>query len=172
VAVRHLEQIPLDTPHTTVVEKVQRVANRLAADYRCQVFVDATGVGKPVVDMMHLPGARWSLHPVNIGFQDQAIHHDGGWHIGKRNLVSHLQVAFEFDELCIAEALPDTETLVQELAAMKARTSSSTGHTKYESPGPQHDDLAIAVALAWWAADTRKPGMLGVDKPLPGLFSK
>jgi hypothetical protein len=55
---------------------------------------------------------------------------------------------------------------------MKARTSSSTGHTKYESPGPQHDDLAIAVALAWWAADTRKPGMLGVDKPLPGIYSK
>jgi hypothetical protein len=37
---------------------------------------------------------------------------------------------------------------------------------QYASPGAAHDDLAIALALAWWAAQTRRPAQLGVDKPL------
>ena len=35
-----------------------------------------------------------------------------------------------------------------------------------EAPGTAHDDLALALALAWWGVETRHPATLGVDKRL------
>jgi hypothetical protein len=129
------------------------------------VIVDATGVGLPVVDALRVPSARWRLMPVTIGHADRETYTDGFWRVGKRDLVARLQMAFDFEELVISSELAESETLVEELTAMRASIRSS-GRTRYESPGEAHDDLAIALALAWWGADTRKPGLLGVDKPL------
>ena len=95
--------------------------------------------------------------PVTIGHADREIYVDGFWRVAKRDLMARLQIAFDFDELTIASDLPEAETLVEELTAMRASIRSS-GHTRYESPGEAHDDLAIALALAWWGADTRRPG--------------
>jgi hypothetical protein len=129
------------------------------------VIVDATGVGLPVVDALRVPAARWRLMPVCIGFADRDSYVDGFWRVAKRDLIARLQVAFDFDELTIARDLAESESLIQELTAMRA-SITNRGRTKYESPGEQHDDLAIALALAWWGADTRRPGQLGGDKPL------
>jgi hypothetical protein len=45
-------------------------------------------------------------------------------------------------------------------------TRRITGVTQYASPGSSHDDLAIALALAWWAVETRRPAPLGVNTPI------
>jgi hypothetical protein len=164
-AVRHLERLPLDTPYPAIAERVERLANQLAAANPCSVIVDATGVGLPVVDALRVPAARWRLMPVTIGHADRETYVEGFWRVGKRDLVARLQIAFDFEELIIARELAESETLVEELTAMRASIGSS-GRTRYESPGESHDDLAIALALAWWGADTRRPGPLAGDKPL------
>ena len=159
-AVRHIERLPLDTPYTVIAERIARLANDLASNSPCSVIVDATGVGLPVVDALRIPAARWKLVPVTIGHADREVYADGFWRVAKRDLMARLQVAFDFDELTIAGDLPEAETLIEELTAMRA-TIRNTGHTRYESPGEAHDDLAIALALAWWAVDTRRPGVIG-----------
>ena len=164
-AVRHMERLPLDTPYTAIVERVTRLANELAASNPCTVVVDATGVGLPVVDALRTPAARWRLMPVTIGHSDRDTYVDGFWRVAKRDLVARLQIAFDFEELTISRALPETETIVEELTAMRASLRGS-GHTRYESPGHAQDDLAIALSLAWWAADSRRAGQLGEDKRL------
>jgi hypothetical protein len=50
--VRHLERIPLGTPYTAVAERVVGLAQRPPVAGKCQLVVDATGVGMPVVDML------------------------------------------------------------------------------------------------------------------------
>jgi hypothetical protein len=164
-AVRHLERFPLDTPYPVIAERVAKLANRLAASGPCSVIVDATGVGLPVVDALRIPAARWRLMPVTIGHAERETHVDGFWRVGKRDLVARLQVAFDFEELIIARDLEESETLVEELTAMRA-SIQSTGRTRYESPGESHDDLAVALALAWWALDSRRPGEMGGAKPI------
>jgi hypothetical protein len=159
-AVRHIERLPLDTPYTVIAERIGRKADELAAHAPCSVIVDATGVGLPVVDALRFPASRWKLVPVTIGHADREIYADGFWRVAKRDLMARLQVAFDFDELTIAGNLPEAETLIEELMAMRA-TIRSTGRTRYESPGEAHDDLAIALSLAWWGADTRRAGTLG-----------
>jgi hypothetical protein len=162
---RYLRRLPLHTPYTTVAEHVTRIAGKLAKDGDCSLIVDATGVGVPVVDLLRAANAPWRLMPVTIGHGAGEQYSDGVWRVPKRDLVAGLQLAFEHRNFRIASKLREAETLLEELTAMRA-TLRSSGVTRYESPGEAHDDLAIAVALAWWGATTRLPGQLGVTKRL------
>jgi hypothetical protein len=163
--VRHLQRLPLGTPYTAVVEHVARMARALAKTGPCTVAVDATGVGLPVVDALRMPGETWRLMPVTIGYADRGTYSDGFWRVPKRDLVAGLQLAFDAGRFTIASALPEAEALVEELCAMRANTRPS-GAIQLASPGAKHDDLAIALSLAWWAAETRSPGELGVPNRL------
>ena len=163
--VRHLQRLPLGTPYTAVVEHVARMARTLANTGPCTLAVDATGVGLPIVDALRMPGESWHLMPVTIGYADRSAYTDGFWRVPKRDLVAGLQLAFDAGHFTIAATLPEAEALVEELCAMRATTRAS-GATQFASPGAKHDDLAIALSLAWWAIETRQPGELGVAKRL------
>jgi hypothetical protein len=163
--VRHLQRLPLGTPYTAVLEHVARLGRALAKLGPCAVAVDSTGVGLPVVDALRMPGESWRLMPVTIGYADRGAYSDGFWRVPKRDLVAGLQLAFDAGLFTIAAALPEAEALVEELCAMRASTRAS-GSVQLASPGAKHDDLAIALSLAWWAAETRCPGVLGVPSRL------
>ena len=156
-AVRHLERLPLDTPYTVIAERIARLANQLAASNPLQRDRRCHGRRPACRRCPAHPRGPLESVPVTIGHADRETYVDGFWRVGKRDLIARLQVAFDFDELTIARDLPEAETLIEELTAMRA-TIRSTGRTRYESPGEAHDDLAIALALAWWGADTRRPG--------------
>src|SRR5678816_316985 len=47
---RHLERLPLGTPYPDVVARVRNMVRSPDMLGRCQLMVDATGVGPPVVD--------------------------------------------------------------------------------------------------------------------------
>src|SRR5690349_633250 len=49
---RHLERVPLGTPYPEVVERIRSVVRSADLLGRCQMMVDATGVGTAVVDML------------------------------------------------------------------------------------------------------------------------
>jgi hypothetical protein len=163
-AVRHLERVPVGTPYPDVVEKAIRIADKLANAAQTNLIVDATGGGIPVADSLRKPAAKWRLAPViiNAGYRDTYV--DGFWRVAKQDLIGRLQLAFDFGEFQIEASLPETETLVQELTAMRG-FERKRGRTM-EAPGSAHDDLALALALAWWGVETRLPGTLGVDKRL------
>jgi hypothetical protein len=162
---RYRQRLPLHTPYTTVADHVTLIGSKLAKQGDCTVVVDATGLGMPVVDLLRSANAPWRLMPVTIGYGAGEQYTDGIWRVPKRDLVAGLQLAFEHRDFRIASRLREAEPLMEELTSMRA-TIRSSGATRYESPGEAHDDLAIAVALAWWGATTRLPGELGVAKRL------
>lgn len=164
-AVRFLRRLPLHTPYTAVANHVVQIGNTLSKLGQCTLVVDATGVGLPVVDALKVANAQWRLMPVTIGAAAHEYYSDGFWRVPKRDLIAHLQIAFENHAFRIAGRLPESQTLIEELASMRA-TTRLTGHTRFASAGAAHDDLAIALALSWWAASARRPGELGIDKPL------
>jgi hypothetical protein len=163
-SVRHLERLSVGTPYPDVVERATRIADRLSDAASTTLIVDATGVGIPVVDALRKPAARWRLAPVIIGSGYRDNYVDGFWRVAKQDLIGRLQLAFDFREFTIEPSLPETETLVEELTAMRG-FERKRGRT-LEAPGAAHDDLALALALAWWGVETRHPATLGVDKRL------
>lgn len=114
-----------------------------------EVVVDATGVGRPVVDMLRKEGLVFA--PVLITGGDTEHRGGGFYRVPKRNLVSSVQVALQTGALVIHPDLHLAETLRKELLNFRIKINLATSHDSYEAwREGDHDDLVLAVALACW----------------------
>lgn len=152
---RHLERPRLGTPYPDVVKRVKQILEQITADPDDKVdttmVLDLTGCGRPVYDLFD--AAR--LRPLGITITGGSqVKQDGPFFsVPKRDLVSNLQVLFQVGKLKVAEALPETRALVEELLNFRAKITVS-GHDTYEAwREGDHDDLVLAVALATWYAE-------------------
>jgi hypothetical protein len=165
---RHVERVPLGTPYPEVVERVRQIVQCAPLRGRCALAVDATGVGEPVVDLLR--AARLGCELTAVTITSGEYQHSRGstvWNVPKRDLIAHVQVLLERDELRIARRMPEAGSLVRELLDMQSTTTSS-GRRRLGADGHgQHDDLVIALALACWRARRTQIG-LGLT-PLPGV---
>lgn len=147
--VRHLQRFALGTTYPAIVEAVAGIVASLPDGAR--LAVDATGVGRPVVDLLR----RAKLNPIAVTVTGGNSPSNTGmeWTLPKRELVAGVQVALQQGRLQIARALPEAETLIRELTNYKV-TISDTGHDSYGAWRESiHDDLVFAVGLAVWSAD-------------------
>lgn len=158
--IRHLERKRLGTSYTSVVERVSELAAKLMTMAETVVVVDATGVGEPVVDMLRALGLSCEITAVTITGSDKERRVPGGYTVPKQRLMTALQVAFEQHTLQVAQGLTEWPRLMRELMEMRA-TISSAGHVRYGARQPEHDDLALAVALGWWRANRATIGEKG-----------
>lgn len=149
------ERLPLGTPYPQVIEQVREKLQTPKLRGHTALVVDATGVGRPVVDLLREGG----LDPVAVTITggDAESYVDRGWRVPKRNLVSVLQVLFQTKRLQIASGIPAVQTLTQELLNFKVKISD-LGHDSYGAwREGQHDDLVLAVAVAAWWAEREPP---------------
>ena len=154
---RYLERVSLGTPYPEVVERVKQVTRSADLAGRCQLIADATGVGRPVMDMLRRAelGSR-RLWPVLITGGDTEKMADGYYRVPKRDLVVGLQVLLQRRELKIAAGLAFGKTLVREMMEMRVKITAA-GNEQYGAwREGEHDDLVLAVALGCWGA--RKAG--------------
>ena len=152
--IRHLERLPLGTSYPAVAERISGLTMALPNP---DLVVDATGVGRPVVDQLRATG----LDPiaVTITAGKETVCNGGGWHVPKKELVRSLAVAIEGGRLRVAKRIPDAAALVRELKAFVA-TIGDAGRTRFAGQA-EHDDLVVAVALAvWWAGHQGPPAQL------------
>ena len=152
--VRHVERMPLGMTYPQVVERVRGVMDTPALCRQCELVVDATGVGAPVVEMLRAGGLGCEISSVTItgGEKESGGAGYGGGHynVPKRDLIASVQVALEKGELRIARDLREAGPLVEELVDVR-KMPRSTGHDRVgaERAG-EHDDLVMALALACW----------------------
>jgi hypothetical protein len=155
---RYVERVPLGVPYPKLVEGVQRIV--LGAPLRgdCALVVDATGVGAPVVDMLRRAQLGCEISAVTITGGARENVRSGGSSVPKQDLIAGLQVLLEQKLLRIAPGLRDLGWLMRELTAMRMKRRES-GPLRYGADGAgEHDDLAIALALACWRARRRENG--------------
>ncbi len=145
LGLRWVGRLRLGTTYPAVVRWVRETTERLAAEGDCTLVVDATGVGGPVVDLLREARLRCGLTPVMITGGAGWRRGNGVWNVARGELLSGLRVMLETGELRVAAGMKDGELLKRELMALRERRG------KVES-GSEHDDLAMAAALAcWWA---------------------
>jgi hypothetical protein len=147
--VRHAERVPLEVPYPDVAEHVRKLAGREPLAGQATVVVDATGVGAPVVDLLRRGGLGCRVIPVVITGGDTESSDGVKYRVPKRDLMAGLQVAFQKRRLRLAEGLWALRELQEELRSMRLRVSAD-GFERYGGRG--HDDLVLALALAWWRA--------------------
>lgn len=117
------------------------------------MVVDATGVGRPVIDQMRAGG----LDPVAVTITSgKATKQErGGWKLPKIELLRPLVTAVEGGRLKISAGLPYAEALMLELRAFERRVTRHANE-QFEGRG-EHDDLVIAAALVCWRGGVRIP---------------
>jgi hypothetical protein len=149
--VPHIQRWPLGTPYPKIVSDVATMM-QLPQLAECALVVDATGVGRPVVDMFVAAGCEPKGVMITGGNHATQDPDTGYWHIPKKELVSTVQVALQSSALHIARALPEAATLTEELLnfQVKITTAANEQYGKWRSG--KHDDLVLALALALWYA--------------------
>ena len=137
-----------------VVERVRTIVGTPELAPHCELIVDATGVGAPVVEMLKNARIGWGITSVTItgGGRENGkeLWHGGEYNVPKQDLVSSVQLALENRELRIARGLRDAGALVEELVNVR-KTFQKSGHERMGADRRgEHDDLVIALALACW----------------------
>jgi len=110
-----------------------RLAVDFAKKYVAPVYVDATGLGDVVYDLVN---EKYKGLVIPIVFSNPQ----------KRALIENLVVAFEQRRVTIPQVL---EALIGELKAFSLKLRGTT--LTYSAPPGLHDDCVIALALAVWA---------------------
>ncbi len=156
-----LQRWPLGTPYPTIVGDTVALVARLAAQHPHalrMLVVDATGVGRPVVDLFTQRHVRLaaSLVAATItgGSQASFAPRPGGgqeWHLPKRELVSAMQLLLQSRRVHIAPALPEAATLAAELQNFQVKITAAANDTYGAWREGTHDDLVLATALPCWA---------------------
>jgi hypothetical protein len=167
--IRHLMRYPLGSSYSDVVANVAQLmrsqellrwvtvkardGNKIPKLLRPALVIDATGVGRPVVDEFRKAG----LAPIGVTITGgDSVTRDGRfWHVPKRNLVSSLVLVFQNRTLKIAPSLPLAATLATEVQNFKRKIDLRTAHDSFEAwRDSMYDDLVLACSLAlWWAQE-------------------
>jgi hypothetical protein len=141
-------------PYPKVVARVREIVRSEELCGDCALVVDATGVGAPVVDMLREARLGCELAAVVITGGERG---NGYGSVPKQDLMAGVQVLLDEGKLRIAR-MRETGRLVGELVDMK-RSVNGSGRVRMGADGyGEHDDLAIALALACWRAQRRQIG--------------
>jgi hypothetical protein len=147
--IRHLERLPLGTPYPHVGERVAAVCAGIKerSGDTPRLFLDATGVGLPLVDALVAAGVEALINPVFFTHGDKRTVENGEVKLGKAWLVGRLQVLLQGDRL----HLPDTaaaRVLADELLNYEIKVDPD-GNDKYGAfKVGTHDDLVTCLGLA------------------------
>jgi hypothetical protein len=140
--IRHLERIPHGTTYPGIAERLAALTRHPALGENKTLVIDATGVGRPIRDLLSRARLGCPFYAVNItggGHQHQS---EGYWHVPRRHLLTNLEIALTQGSLKICGELPELPNFRHELLALRQgqKQSAATG------------DLVFATALANWRA--------------------
>jgi hypothetical protein len=174
--VRYLERLALGAAYPEIAErlaaivrgvetKVERIRVPLGAGAyevredqpHVSVFVDATGVGQPVVDLLVAAGTR----PVPCYFThgDRRTVEEGRVTIGKAWLVSRLQALAQSGRLHVPKT-SEAEAMRRELMDYEIRVDQDANDRYGAFRVGTHDDLVTALGLAVQVGSSRAGVMI------------
>lgn len=123
------------------------------------LLIDATGVGRAVVDMFQ-EKVSWPIRVVITGGDAITVPERDTWHVPKKHLISPLQVVMQTRRLKLPAQLPESKILVQEAENFRLKKTAA-GNDQYEAwREGQHDDILLACAMAVWYGERSKPAPL------------
>jgi hypothetical protein len=137
---RFLQRMPLGVKFQEMVDRVTEIHGKLKD---ARVAVDATGVGRPVIELFKIP-----VIPVTTTPGTQGPHWgEYGLYVSKQFLISKFAVAIENGSFSISKGI-DAEALHKELRAYKQKITNNATVTYEAMREKDHDDMVSACALA------------------------
>jgi hypothetical protein len=114
-----------------------------------RLLIDATGCGRPVVELFRHEGVP--AVAVTMGHGEQTVQHDWlQYTLPKKTLVGCLQVAMQSRRILVSNQLADATTLLKEMQNFQYRITKDANDQYGAWRSGQHDDLLFAVGLCVW----------------------
>jgi Terminase RNaseH-like domain len=147
--VRYLNRLPLGSPYPEIARRLAEVSSRVAdrASARPTVYVDATGVGLPVIDILKSALPQAHVVPVFFTHGDRRTRQGGEVRMGKAFLVSSLQALLQTGRIHLPRT-PEATALAKELGEYEIRVSKDANDRYGAFKVGTHDDLVTALGLA------------------------
>jgi hypothetical protein len=167
--IRHLERLPLGTSYPAIGARVAAVVAGVAerTGFVPTLYLDATGVGTPVVDTLRSHGVRGTLVPVYFTYGDRrSTRDDGSVSLGKAWLVSRLQALLQSGLLHLPQT-PEAQTLAHELLDYEIKVDEDANERYGAFRVGSHDDLVTALGLAIQAEPRPTVTVTRFEPPAP-----
>ncbi len=146
----HIERFPPGISYPDQVTRVLRAADALSTEDQARLVIDATGVGRPVVDMVR-QASDYPVTAVTITGGSEVVKSGRNAAVPKTDLVGCVEVVLSTRRLHCEPGLPHSADLDHELRSF-GYEMSPTGRPKYAGKGA-HDDLVTALSLALWGSE-------------------
>ena len=149
---RHLERLPLGSPYPAVAERVAAVVQGVHSAMSGKaptLYVDATGVGTPIVDILRAAGVRdlARLKAVYFTHGDRRKVERDEVKLGKAWLVSRMQALLQSGLLHLPRTA-EAEVLGKELLDYEIKVTEDANDRYGAFRVGAHDDLVTALGLA------------------------
>lgn len=150
--VRMIESLPLGTPYPDVAYRIGEIWKGLKerrSPHIPRIYIDATGVGLPVVDLVRGYVSSYDVWGVVFTHGDQRTEQaeERKVVLGKAYLVARLQVLLQAGRLHLPDS-PEAHRLAQELLDYEIRIDQDANDRYGAFKVGQHDDLVTALGLA------------------------
>jgi hypothetical protein len=171
---RQLERPPLGTSYPEIVRWIQDIVNNPILAGQTDLVVDATGVGRPVIQIMQEAGLN--PIPVVITFgeigKDVVMGDDGYFRVPKVDIMASLQVLFGSSRLRYPEVIYDRQGVnlvpvwLHEMEQFKMKRTRA-GNMTYEAwRESDHDDIVLSIAIScWWILYSRPKEEIHESQP-------
>lgn len=161
---RYLERLPLGTTYPAIATRLAEIATNARQrarqeylnergqaprddwSYGFNVFVDATGVGRPVVDILSETGLN--VTPVFFTHGDRRNVDREQITLGKAWLVSRLKTLFQTGRVRLPPNHPEAPAMIDELVNYEIRVDQNANDKYGAFRTGKHDDLVTALGLA------------------------
>ena len=149
--VRYTERLPLGIDSISVCDRIEEIVTSLKERYTkatIEVFVDATGVGQAVKDLLRprILEKQSLFYPIIITSGQESHRKRGTWYVPKESLIQKIAALLAAKRLQIPK---EEEPLIRELEILQIKTTAAR-RPKFEAPSGEHDDLVIALGMAVW----------------------
>ncbi|HTG34964.1 MAG TPA: hypothetical protein VLB76_18765 [Thermoanaerobaculia bacterium] len=148
--VRHLERLALGTSYPAITQRLVQIEGQILqrTAQPPTLYVDATGVGQPVVDLLQDDLSRSRVIAVYFTYGDRRTEEENhSVTLGKAYLVSRLQTLLQTGRLHLPRT-PESEILAQELLDYQIRVDEKANERYGDFKVGSHDDLVTAMGLA------------------------
>jgi hypothetical protein len=175
----HLERFPLGTDYPAIIGRVEELVRSPRLQPRPRLVIDATGAGRPVVDLFLNAKLPVEIAPLTITAGSEV--REARWNVTttraywvpKIELVSTVQALLQTRRLRVVPRLALADVLKSELLGFKIKITSSANEAFGAWREGAHDDLVLAVAMAAWVDERQvfQP-MVAVSRRFPGPASR
>lgn len=154
--VRHLMRFELLTPYQEVARQVHRIVHdERMRHFDKHLIVDATGVGRPVIEMFEDEGLEPIAITITSGFELTRVKDRAEFRVPKEHLVSSMQMVVQGGRLKVAPKLKLAKTFIDEAKNFKVKITEDKTATYEAWRARDHDDLVLAVAMLLWYGETQ-----------------